>query len=204
MARNRNDYTAMVRDLFEHPADTRIVWRKPLSKRTAGEAAAIAGALRGHIARSNALTGEPVGHGSSEPRSDGRAWSHSDRAAGEAHVVGRWSMNRPTSGTIIHDGEPTLCRPVSLEHDGVLWLVNAAIFGPRGYVLDCDPRTNGFMILGDGTEPYAFDGSDAGFRSRLDQIAPGLSTAVAQLVDCVTCHGKPPVGFACRTCGQQG
>lgn len=55
-----------------------------------------------------------------------------------------------------------MTKPVDLQADGLLWLINRAVFHPRGYALGYDTDTGQFSLLGDGTEPYMFagDGSD--------------------------------------------
>lgn len=61
-------------------------------------------------------------------------------------------------------------------------------------------------------------GCDPSVLTRLGQGSdPGLATAVAIAgalgiplgdmtapVDCMTCHGVPPAGFTCNTCGREG
>lgn len=50
--------------------------------------------------------------------------------------------------------------PVDLRDDGLLWLINSAVFHPRGYALavdiDDDGKIQGFALLGDGTEPWRY------------------------------------------------
>lgn len=44
---------------------------------------------------------------------------------------------------------------------GILWMVNATIFHPRGFAMalsmDEDGQVTGWRLMGDGTEPWAFD-----------------------------------------------
>lgn len=67
-------------------------------------------------------------------------------------------------------------RPFSeLRDTGLLWLVNKAVFHPRGFALalfiDDDGEATGWKLEGDGSEPWRYEGStpdgvpldDAGF-----------------------------------------
>jgi len=59
------------------------------------------------------------------------------------------------------DGTP---RPFAeLSDSGVLWAINRALFHPRGYALairhDADGNAAGWLILGDGTEPWVYEPS---------------------------------------------
>lgn len=55
-----------------------------------------------------------------------------------------------------------MSKPVDLQADSLLWLINRQVFHPRGYALALDTETGAFSLLGDGTEPWSFpgDGSD--------------------------------------------
>lgn len=46
---------------------------------------------------------------------------------------------------------------VNLSDDGVLWMINATIFHPRGLALSRDLSGNLFLI-GDGEEVWTFNG----------------------------------------------
>lgn len=46
--------------------------------------------------------------------------------------------------------------PVDLRADGLLWLINATTFHPRGFALAVDPDTGAFTLLGDGLEPWRY------------------------------------------------
>lgn len=46
--------------------------------------------------------------------------------------------------------------PVDLHDDGVLWMINRALLHPRGFALGHDPKTNEFVLYGDGTEVWSF------------------------------------------------
>lgn len=53
-------------------------------------------------------------------------------------------------------------RPFSeFREHGLLWLVNAAVFHPRGFALafdvEDDGTVTGWGLLGDGTEPWHFE-----------------------------------------------
>lgn len=40
---------------------------------------------------------------------------------------------------------------------GLLWLINRAVFHPRGYALGIDHETNMWELWGNGDEPWSFD-----------------------------------------------
>jgi hypothetical protein len=67
----------------------------------------------------------------------------------------------PTSETELPRNEP---RPFSaLSDSGLLWLINAAVFHPRGFALALHRRDGefvGWSLIGDGTEPWQFAGGD--------------------------------------------
>lgn len=50
---------------------------------------------------------------------------------------------------------PDSGRPVDLHDSGLLWLINRCVFHPRGYALGVNGAGQ-TVLLGDGTEPYAF------------------------------------------------
>lgn len=55
-------------------------------------------------------------------------------------------------------------RPFSEMRDhGLLWLINRVVFHPRGFALAFDVEDNGTVtgwgLLGDGSEPWRFDGT---------------------------------------------
>lgn len=66
-----------------------------------------------------------------------------------------------------------------LASSGLLWLINATCFHPRGYALAVHPDGAGWSLLGDGSEPWCFpDGeiTDAKFwaaQSTLNGSTPG-------------------------------
>lgn len=51
--------------------------------------------------------------------------------------------------------------PVDLHDDGLLWLINAVVFHPRGFALARLESFDGdrYYLLGDGTETWRFDPS---------------------------------------------
>jgi hypothetical protein len=53
--------------------------------------------------------------------------------------------------------EPTI--PVDFFDDGLLWAINAALMHPRGFALAVSP-TGDMFLLGDGSEPWAYDRSE--------------------------------------------
>lgn len=50
--------------------------------------------------------------------------------------------------------------PVDLKGDGVLWMVNCAVFHPRGLALAVD-EDGELSLVGDGKEPWQFDAAVA-------------------------------------------
>ncbi len=46
--------------------------------------------------------------------------------------------------------------PVDLRADGVLWLINATVFHPRGFALAVRSDDGALVLLGDGVEPWTF------------------------------------------------
>lgn len=60
------------------------------------------------------------------------------------------------------DGRPAPeVRPLAeLRSSGLLWLINRVVFHPRGYAMALeaneDGEVEGWSLLGDGTEPYAY------------------------------------------------
>lgn len=65
----------------------------------------------------------------------------------------------PPSGT----GRGADSRPLSeLSDSGLLWLINATVFHPRGFALALDMtpdgEVTGWALLGNGTEPWVFGG----------------------------------------------
>lgn len=68
-----------------------------------------------------------------------------------------------------------MSKPVDLQADGLLWLINRQVFHPRGYALGYDPETLAFVLVGDGSEPYTFpgDGSEeAALLARVRTLMP--------------------------------
>lgn len=70
-------------------------------------------------------------------------------------------MTTTTDATVQHEGVPAFDFRRLSEY-GVLWLVNRAVFHPRGFALslvyaDGEPEPYGWTIEGDGTEPWRFD-----------------------------------------------
>ena len=59
---------------------------------------------------------------------------------------------------------PETPRPVSeLSDSGLLWLINASVFHPRGFALALTQNTEtgevtGWELLGNGSEPWVFSG----------------------------------------------
>jgi hypothetical protein len=67
----------------------------------------------------------------------------------------------PELGQHVGDSD-TPPRPfVELAPSGLLWLINAAVFHPRGYALalvvdTTTGETAGWTLLGDGSEPWSY------------------------------------------------
>lgn len=54
-------------------------------------------------------------------------------------------------------------RIVDLREDGLLWLINRVVFHPRGFALGVvyrDGVPTGWVLEGDGTEPWSFPVGD--------------------------------------------
>jgi hypothetical protein len=56
-----------------------------------------------------------------------------------------------------------------LQSTGLLWLINRVVFHPRGFALGMVPEGNepgapygGWVLLGDGSEPWTFADNDGG------------------------------------------
>lgn len=46
---------------------------------------------------------------------------------------------------------------LDLRASGLLWLINATVFHPRGFALAIDTETGAFSLLGNGCEPWFFN-----------------------------------------------
>lgn len=63
------------------------------------------------------------------------------------------------------DDDPSIRDWQEFRGAGLLWLVNKVVFHPRGYALafatdgDVDAPVVGWVLLGDGSEPWTFDPS---------------------------------------------
>jgi hypothetical protein len=73
-------------------------------------------------------------------------------------------------------------RPFSeFRDEGLLWLVNVTVFHPRGYALafgiDTEGNVNGWKLMGDGTEPWAFATDDA-TRASTDALFARMKAAM--------------------------
>lgn len=75
-------------------------------------------------------------------------------------------------------------RPLAeLRDSGLLWLINSVVLHPRGFAIglnfDCDGRVDGWILIGDGSEPWHFEDSpedhDA-FRRAERTLRPGGSS----------------------------
>lgn len=63
--------------------------------------------------------------------------------------------------------------PVDIVEDGLLWLINATTFHPRGFALVYNPETKSFSLQGNGAEPWFFDTSIADIRFIASKLAFG-------------------------------
>lgn len=64
--------------------------------------------------------------------------------------------------------------PVDLRDDGVLWMINKAVFHPRGFALAVDVNSGALTLMGDGSEPWTYrhdmeDQLFAAFNALLDR-----------------------------------
>ena len=68
---------------------------------------------------------------------------------------------------------PADARPWSeLRDSGLLWLINRTVFHPRGYALGLVLARGvplGWQLVGDGSEPWSFDGDEAGLFAAAEQ-----------------------------------
>lgn len=94
-------------------------------------------------------------------------------------------------------------RPLSeLSDSGLLWLINAVVFHPRGYALALDASPSGdvtgWALLGDGSEPWSFDGP------RAERLAAAEATLAAARPERFRCaHCKEPIERGARcACGR--
>jgi hypothetical protein len=72
--------------------------------------------------------------------------------------------------------------PVDLRADGVLWMVNRAVFHPRGYALAIDVATGELSLMGDGSEPWRYELDDE----------DDIFDAFASLLDRARAANAPP------------
>lgn len=70
--------------------------------------------------------------------------------------------------------------PVNLRDDGLLWLINATVFHPRGFSLGWSPSTGEFMLFGDGSEAWGFDPADEPTPDTLKAAAERLFAGAAE------------------------
>lgn len=74
------------------------------------------------------------------------------------------------------DDKDRVVRPwEDLRSTGLLWLINSTVFHPRGFALAFtmqDGKPTGWKLLGDGSEPWRFDGDiDELFRKAEETLA---------------------------------
>lgn len=48
--------------------------------------------------------------------------------------------------------------PFDWHDDGVLWLVNRVVFHPRGFAVGHNQATDDWVLFGDGSETWRFEG----------------------------------------------
>lgn len=98
-------------------------------------------------------------------------------------------------------------RPLEdLSTSGLLWLINASVFHPRGFALSlhvtADGKATGWSLMGNGTEPWYFEGPrDARFAAVEATFREAMVAAGTR--DCGTCGGTGAMGDegeACPTC----
>lgn len=177
--REQHDYRAMLADLQAHPNEQRTVWRRPLTPKTARQAAAVAEGLRGFIKYPHR-----DGHGriacrreGCEPfhKGEGGASSKSDKDAGEAVVVGKWVVIEPGVGEMTAEDVLTVLNdlePVDLSKWTFCVLTDApdGNFSPfeRGEVLVLDEHR---QEVGHGRRPAKVDVAEQDFATLAEALA---------------------------------
>jgi hypothetical protein len=74
--------------------------------------------------------------------------------------------------------DTTMVSTVDLHESGLLWLINRVVFHPRGYALgmalDANHQPLGWVLQGDGREPWVFvvDNEQALFDAAQATLAP--------------------------------
>lgn len=96
---------------------------------------------------------------------------------------------------------PSEIRPwIDLKSTGLLWLLNASVLHPRGFALGLarDPESGeivGWKLLGDGSEPWVFEGAADGscdqnfadVEALFASARPGVRMAVPHCADPQSC-----------------
>ena len=89
-----------------------------------------------------------------------------------------------------------------LATSGLLWLINASVFHPRGFALALkvkDGKAIGWSLLGDGSEPWYFEGTR---NDKFNAVAATFRQVMlaAGTADCGTCGGTGAVGNEGEMC----
>lgn len=81
--------------------------------------------------------------------------------------LGHWLVNQPGDKSDIWPVDPDYFANKYVEKGdgynladfraaGLLWLVNASVFHPRGFAMAINDEANTWVLMGDGTEPWSF------------------------------------------------
>lgn len=90
-----------------------------------------------------------------------------------------------------------------LASSGLLWLLNVAVFHPRGFAFTLHAKggeVSGWSLQGDGSEPWYFDGPRDGKFRAAEATFAAARVANRPLLDCGTCGGVGAVGDEGETC----
>lgn len=84
-------------------------------------------------------------------------------------------MAEPRRGGINYDRRAEVgATPIDWSKDGVLWLINASVFHPRGFALAIDTQTREPLLLGDGSEAWYFEPEDVPTPDQLKEAVEAL------------------------------
>lgn len=84
-------------------------------------------------------------------------------------------------GPVIDDSsDPGL--PVDLLDDGLLWLINRAVFHPRGFALAVDAEGGNATVYGDGSQVWSFDLGEGAEDAKLAAVTACFDRAAVKNV----------------------
>lgn len=93
---------------------------------------------------------------------------------------------------------------VELADSGLLWLINASVFHPRGFAFAVHVSSSGealgWSLQGDGTEPWYFDGPPRDEKFAAVEATFRQVRVAAGTTDCGTCGGTGAVGDEGKAC----